>query len=284
MSVSAVSGTSAIAQASAIPKTSPPGADGPALLPPPAELGADPMTMLFLFQSKSQDLQMNASSGEVKGLEAERNNDLNKEQQALANEAKAAKHKSFWDKLGSVCADVAKVAGVVASVAAAVATCGAGTPLAAVAIAGAVMSTAGFLDSETNVLQKLGVSAKLATIVDSALGVGGAICSVGVAGAVGAVNAARVVTTTAAVVSGVGEVGSGVSAIGSGYAQRDEDRADATAVGAEADQNNLERMITRLVQEAKDSDDQTNQILDTIAGTKNIENQTSLAAATAMKG
>jgi hypothetical protein len=252
----------------------------PTLLPAPQEFQSDPLSMLYLFQSQNEQVGMSSGTSKIQGLEKERHADLVKEQAAIAAEVKAAQHKSFWDKLGDICSQVAKVAGVVASIAAAVATCGAATPLAAVAVAGAVLSTAGFISSETNVLQKLGINGSLANILNTAMSAGGAIMSMGAGAAAGAGN---IVTTTSAIVSGTGHIGSGVSAIGSGEAQAAEDNAAADQVAAEGGQDNLTRLIAHVLQEVQQSDDQSKQMLSTIGQTKGIENQTALAVASGLK-
>ena len=120
------------------------------------------------------------------------------------------------ERLGSVCGEVAKAASVVASIAAAVGTCGAATPLAAVAIGGAVLSTAGFLDGETHVLQKLGVDAGTADLVDMGMSLAGVAGSAGaglLAGGDAASTTTEVVERTAAATTGVAEVGKGASEI-----------------------------------------------------------------------
>ncbi len=278
MSVAPVGSTQAASAPGSAPSSTTPAPL--TLLPAPQDVG-DPLSVLYLFQTESQQVGMTAGTAKMAGLETERHQELKKEQDAIATEANAAKHKSFWDKLGSICAQVAKVASVVASVTAAVATCGAATPLAAVAIAGAVLSTAGFVSSETNVLQKLGVNGSLANILNTAMSAGGSIASLG-AGTVA--GAGSIVTTTSGVVAGVGQVGSGVSAIGSGKSLEAADNAAADEVEAEGNQDNLTRLMSHLVQELQQSDDQSKQLLSTIGQTKGIENQTGLVAATGAKG
>jgi hypothetical protein len=256
-------------------------AQSPSLLPDPkTAVGGDAMSMLYLIASEDRQLGMTSSSANIKGLEKQRDDALQKEKDALAKEAEAAKHKSFWDNLGSVFGDIAKAAAVVASCAAAVATCGAASPLAAVAIGGAILSTAGFVGSETGVLQKLGVSADVANILNTAMSVAGGVMSLGTASAVGA---ASDVATVSAVVSGTGSIGQGASVIASGHAKKDEDEAAADEVANESTQDSLLRTITRLIAETKDSDNQSSQYLSTVAATKGTLNATSLTAAS-MKG
>jgi len=242
--------------------------------------GGDALSMLYLFTSESQQMGLTSSQTEIKSDQKQQDAAVVKEQADLNKAAEAARHKSFWQKIGSICGDVAKVGSVVASIAAAVATCGAATPIAALAIAGAVLSTAGFAASETNVLQKLGVSDKIATILDTVMSVGGGLMSMGAASAA---QAASTMTTTAAIVSGAGSVGQGTAAIATGYAQRNEDNASADAVADESTQAQMLRVIKQLIAEAKDSDQQSSQKLGTIAETKGMQNATAEMAAS-MKG
>jgi len=250
------------------------------LLPAPQSV-SDPLSVLFLLQSQNEQMGLQSGTAKVQGLQQERHTALVKEQSAIKAEAAAAKHKSFWDKLGSICAQVAKVAGVVASVAAAVATCGAASPLAAVAVAGAILSTAGFVSSETDVLQKLGVSDKLANILNTAMSVGGSVASLGAGAIAGAWN---VVSTTSSVVSGAGNIGSGASGIASGHALAKEDEASADEAADEFAQDNLTRFISHVVQQTQNADDQDKQLLSTIGQTKGMEAKADLAVATGTKG
>lgn len=250
------------------------------LLPEPEVAGGDSLSMLYLFQSESQQMGLTSSQTDIKSVQKQQDAAVVKEQSDLNKAAEAARHKSFWQKIGSICGDVAKVGSVVASIAAAVATCGAATPIAALAIAGAVLSTAGFVASETNVLQKLGVSDKLANILDTVMSVGGGLMSMGAASAA---QAASTMTTTAAIVSGAGSVGQGTAKIATGYAQRNEDSASADAVADESTQDQMLRVIKQLIAEAKNADSQSSQQLGTIAETKGMQNATAEMAAS-LKG
>jgi hypothetical protein len=266
--------------------------------PPVGALGAsDPLSVMYLFESKDRNDELSTGTERVRGLETERAQALQKELAAIQQEDEAVKHKSFWDDLGSICGEVAKVAAVVASVAAAVCTCGAAAPLAAVAIAGAVLSTASFVDGEFHVLRALGVDDKTAGLVDMGMSIGGALCSGGAALAASAQAAASgaaatiqtssvvgVVKTTALVVTGVTAVAGGVATIESGQAQADIDRADADQVVAEALSDHYLRSIQTVIDEVQDSDEKSKQILKTIASTKAIQNDTAAIAAGSIRG
>jgi hypothetical protein len=179
----------------------------PSLLPDPgsgALAGTDPLSMLYLLESKDGKDREKAGVSRVRGLEAQRADALRKEQEAIRQQDEAAKNHGLFDQMGNVCGEVAKVAAVVGSVAAAVGTAGAATPLAAVAIGGAVLSTVGFADGELHVLQKLGIDEKTAGWVDMGLSMGGMAAGVGAglaAGGAAASQATEVVSRTAAVVT-----------------------------------------------------------------------------------
>lgn len=255
----------------------------PSLLPAPAAAAIDPLSMMYLIESRDEQLGLAEGTKRTQGLQQEEHQQYEKEAQAIQQQDKAAKHKSFWEKVGSICGDVAKVAGVVASVAAAVATCGVASPLAAVAIAGAVLSTAGFADSELGVLKRLGVSADLAGILDTGMSIAGAATSVGaglLSGGQAAASTASTVGKVAAGVAGVGQVGSAVATVGSSFMQRDEDKADAREVSAEAQQDSLHRLVARLLRQTQDADQQDGRALQTISAIKKTQSETSLIAAT----
>ncbi len=257
-------------------------AQNASLLPAPSEGAGDPMAMMFLIQSKDQQVGFNTSATEIHSDQNANAQAYKTEQAAIQKQEQAEKHKSFWDKLGSICGDIAKVAGVVASIAAAVATCGAASPLAAVAIAGAVLSTAGFADSTFGILKKLGVSDKLTNILDASMSIGGAAMSVGaglISGAQAAASTASTVSKVAGGVSGVGQVGHGVSAVGSGEAQCADDKATADQVASESQQAEYGRMMTELLGQMKDEQERSSKLLQTISGIKTTENQTALYAA-----
>jgi hypothetical protein len=245
--------------------SSPPGALTGSLLPSPSDMPTDPLLVLYYCDAKEQQFGIREGQQRLQALQTERRQALQQELDAIEKLVEAAHHKSFWDDLGSICSEIAKVAAVVVSVAAAVASCGAASPLAAVAVAGAVLSAAGFADNELHVLQRLGVSSELAGIVDTGLSVGGAVCSLGTAGlpstAIGRVSA---------VVEGVGAIGSGAAAIGSANALADADRAAADQVASEGNQSALRRLIVHLLEELKGSADQSEQTLTTIGKTVEV--------------
>ncbi len=287
MSVSAVHSTSPAMPAAPVPASAP-GPEHAPLLPEPsagALAGADPLSVMYLFESKDQNDDVTNGTGRVRSLETERAHSLQKELDAIKQEDDAIAHKSFWDNFGGICGEIAKVAGVVASVAAAVATCGAATPLAAVAIAGAALSTAAFADGELHVLRSFGVDDKIAGMVDLGMSLGGAACSVGVGLlSKGVSTTVSVVSRTAAVVNGMTAAGGAVSTVEAGREQADIDRADANQVVASAMSDHLLRTIQGVIDEVQDSDTKSKQVMKTIVSTKTMENDTASLAAGSIRG
>jgi len=267
------------------------GEPGAALLPDPsaaALAASDPLSLLYLFESKDQQLGVDQGTQKVAALQTERHQALDQELKAIQQAVDASNHHSFWDSLGSVFSEVAKVAAVVASVAAAVATCGAATPLAALAIAGAVLSSAAFVDGEAHVLQKLGVKGATAGWIDAGMSIAGGLTSFGVGSLATAANAASpalsIVSRGGAVVGGIGQIGAGASAIGVGQAQASADQAAADEVVAQVLADHAQRQIQIAIEDTQSSDAQSKQAMDTIANTKAIQNATAEFATAAVKG
>jgi hypothetical protein len=285
--LAAVSPATGVALTPASSAATPPGGAGPSLLPDPAEgslVGADPLSMLYLFESKDQQLAVTEGTNQISALQAERHEALQKEQQAIQKAMQAEHDHSFWDDLGSVCSEVAKVAVVVASVAAAVGTLGAAAPVAALAIAGAVLSTASFVDGECHVLRSLGVDDTTAGWVDTGMAIGGSLLSLGAGFAGGGQAASAAVGRAATVVAGAGGIGSAAATIGKGEALAREDQATADQVASQAQSDQATRRMQFVVDETQSSDQQAQQMLGTIAHTKTIQDQTAMSTAAAVRG
>jgi hypothetical protein len=286
--VTQVQSTARVTDPAAIAEASTPGEAS--LLPPPSPgaLGTNAgLSMLYYLESKDGQDGIQSGTKKVQGLDTERKQALDKELKAIQQQDEAAKHHDFWSDLGNTCGEIAKVASVVASVAAAVGTCGAGAPLAAVAIAGAALSTAGFLDGETHVLQKLGVDAGTADLVDMGMSLAGAAASVGAgiaAGGKAASSATEIVGRTAAVTAGVASVGKGASAIEASQALAAEDRAVADQLDAQGQSDTLQRAVQRVLDEVSDADHKSQQVLKTLSGAQATQMQTMTLAASGVKG
>jgi len=257
------------------------------LLPEPSAgslAGTDALSLLFLFESKEGKNDEKSASVKLNAIETERHDAVQKEQEAIQKAVEASQHQSFWDDLGNVCGEIAKVAGLVAAVAAAIGTAGA---LAPVAWAGVALSSAGLLDGETHLLQKLGVSADVAGWIDAGLSLGGGVTAAGAAlfgEKAAAAVATKAVSTASVVVSGVTSIGKGASEVESAHERAESDRAAADEVAAQATSDHLGRMIESLLIQLKSSDEKSQHIMSTIAQTKTIQNETVLAAAAGIRG
>ncbi len=198
-----------------------------------------------------------------------------------------SKRQSSERTLGSVCSEVAKVAGVVASIAAVIATAGAATPLAALAIGGAILSSASFADGEFHVLHKLGVDDRTAAWIDTGMAIGSAVLSVGAgvgAGGRAASNTIGSFSRLGAGAAGVAVVGKGACEIQAGEALATADRAAADRTAAHVQLDHTHRIIQLVIDAVANADQHSRQIAETIAGTKTIEDQTALSAAAAVRG
>jgi hypothetical protein len=245
----------------------------------------DPLLLLYYFESQDQNLAVASGGDRVQGLQNERNQQLVQEKQDIAKQDAAAKSHNFWSDLGNIFTDIAKVAGIIASVAVTVCTAGAAGPVAALAIAGIILSSASFVDGEFHVLQKLGVDPKTTGWIDTGLAASGALCSFGAgAASAGGQAASQLAQRVTSAVSGLATMGQGACTIEDGSATSAADRAAADEAQAEVRSSSALRFMQVIVADAAAADDSSKQIMSTIVETKNIEEQTSVQSATAVKG
>jgi hypothetical protein len=247
----------------------------------------DPLSLIYFLESKDQSLSVAIGSDQIQGLQNERNHELVQERKAIASEDAATKSHGFWSDIGNVLGDVAKVAGIVAAIAITVCTAGTAAPVAALAIAGILLSTASFVDGEFHVLQRLGVDPKAAGWVDTGMAVAGAVCSFGAGAASGGqavVDTASVIGRGASVASGVASMAQGASTIEAGAAQSSDDQATADEAQAEAQSSDALRFMQLVIAETQSSDDSSKQIMATVVVTKGIQETTAVQSATAVRG
>ena len=128
----------------------------------------------LVLEAMSRGVGLDAAIKNVNQLRQQKQAEWEKQKAALMEAMKAKEHSSFWGKLGKICGTLGKIAAVVASVAVAVGTGGAGAPLV-LAVAGACLSAAALAQGEFHILQKLGVSDKVAGYIE----IGMAVASVG---------------------------------------------------------------------------------------------------------
>jgi hypothetical protein len=241
------------------------------------------MSWLYMVLSRDQSLTLDDSTQKLAAMKSERQDDLKKLLDAIQQAMQASKDHSFWDSLGDVFGGIAKLAAVVASVAAAVATAGAATPLAAIAIGGAVLSGAAFADGELHILQKLGVDASTAGVIDVCMSIGGAVGSLGAGVASGASGAASALSRGSAAVGGFAQIAKGGTTVEAGAAQARDDQALADQTQSRVQLDHLQRLVAALIDATKQSDDQSNRGKQILAATKTTQNDTMLGV-TSMKG
>ena len=146
MPLSVQSGQSSQAASSVEAGQSPPtsGAQLASLLPTPSgDAQADAMSWMYLLTSKQQSLDVSNGRDNIRSMQAQRAEAYKQEIEAIKQAVEAASHHSFWDRVAGIALTVGKVAAVVGSIAVAVGTGGVGV-VGVIAVAGAVLSTAGF--------------------------------------------------------------------------------------------------------------------------------------------
>ena len=248
---------------------------------------SDALSLLYLFESRDQDLGAKEGTTKISSLQTQRNQEFQKELKAVADADEAAKHHGFWDDLGSAFGDIAKIAGVVASIAVAVCSFGAATPIAVLAVAGAVLSSASMADGEFHILRKLGVDARVAGWVDTGISLVGSVCSMGagmVSAGQGASDAASAIGRVGSAAAGAATVVEGAADIEAGDAQSDQEQAEADQVVAQAQSDHDLRFMQIVIDELQSSDEESKQMLTTIANSKSTLDQTATDVAISMRG
>lgn len=232
------------------------------LLPPPEDMSGDPLMALLLLQRHTQKLDTDAGIKDVLNNQRLRKEAWKEYKSAMRKAQQAKKKGGFWRKAAKLCNKLGKYGAVVAAVAIAVGTGGVGAP-ASLAIVGAVMSSASLVQSETQFLQKMGMSDSLASKVEVGLSVGGAVCSGGAAalGGLSSVNqaseAVEVVQKGAAVTSGAASLTGGVATIQAGRHEGEEREHRADALTQRLEEQRLQRLFSQtleLLQGDQDSD------------------------------
>lgn len=169
--------------------------------------------------------------------------------------------RQFWADLESGALEIGKWAGVAASCVLAVVSCGSAAPIAALAIAGAVLSCAAAADSTFGIMEKLGVDAETAGWLNTGMSLAGALCSggagIGQAFSTTAAKTAQVAVRTAGSATSLASAGAtatgAVARANVAAFERDAKMADANAVAAEARQQRTDRRIQGLVAAIKET-------------------------------
>jgi len=225
------------------------------LLAPNDNIDPDEALAGFLvLEAMSHGVGLEAAIKDVNLLRQQKQAEWDKQKAALMQAMKAKEHSSFWGKLGKICGNVGKIAAVVASVAVAVGTGGAGAPLV-LAVAGVCLSTAALAQGEFHILQKLGVSDKLAGYIEIGTAVASVACSFGAAAFKGteAVSAFQKIMSTGGKVVAIGGAvatgAAGVAVIEKGMADGAAEDWNANAERAKLDESHFEQLLIWVLDE-----------------------------------
>lgn len=255
-------------------ETSAPASDS--LLPPPS-VGASTGSLGGIYALM---LQLQEGNAAAKKGQADAN--LQNKKVAEAKQLKAEtdaeakqKHASGLAKLGKTLGVVAGIAAIVGSVALAVCTYGAGTPFA-LAVAGAVLSSAAFAEGQAHVCEKLGMSKKNDNYVTLGLSLGSAICSGGAGAMQALAGGAEAASTASAAGQGIGDgstIVSGTTTAARGYttmrageyeAGAERSKADAAAHHAQADA--YDRLVKNILRDLQAAEKEDRRQLGELAG------------------
>ncbi|HEY3235615.1 MAG TPA: hypothetical protein VGJ84_12940 [Polyangiaceae bacterium] len=218
------------------------------LLPAPhLGLELDAFSMLFALTSKARMDDQSSSERLIRKAEGERSKQWDQLRSALRKALEASRHKSFWHDLGGIASKVGRVALVVASIAVAVASCGAAAPIAALAIAGAVMSAAAMAQSELHVLQALGMSDKDAFWFEMGLAVGGSLATGGAGVGASASGCLKTVGCIADGAAGASTVAAGAAKVEESVYQKKESYSNTDAVRTRADISKSNRLLMQIL-------------------------------------
>jgi len=223
------------------------------LLPNPSAL--DPMTLLYLYESKSRADGFKQATKDVKRARDLRKAEIKKQMEALRKAAKEKKKGGFWKKVRNKCSKIAKYAAVASAVALAVGTCGAGTP-GALAIVGVALSAGSMAQSEWGVLQKMGMSDEWAARCEIGMAVGGAVC-MGFGAPGGASQLEETISTGDQICSAAGgaaTVTAGAATIAEGKHESKARDLEADAADAAAEAEAFKRLLNQIIDDLETSD------------------------------
>jgi len=262
----------------------PPGFEPPVLLPTPnGDVQTDALSWMYLLTSKQQSLDVSSGRDEINRVQEQRAEAYKQEMEAIKRAVEAASHHSFWDSIASVALTIGKVAAVVGSIAVAVGTGGAGV-VGVVAVAGAVLSSAGFAQGELHVLEKLGVDEGAASWIGVGLSIGGAACTGGAAlatSASGVSEGAATVGKISKATVGAATVAGGAAKIEATQYEGDQQDALADLTQAQADQARMQRLIFMMLDELQGASESDNTALKAMRGAMDTKGETLVLTTTA---
>lgn len=184
--------------------------------------------------------------------------------------------RQFWEDLKSGGLEAAKWAAVAGSIVAAGLSFGAAAPVAALAVTGAILSTASAVEGEFHVLKGMHVSDDWATGIQIGLAVGGAVCgsagglaSSGTQAASKVVEVAKIGNTVCQGVQAEGQLAQGAGSVMIASFEKRAMNADADAQAATARQAKADREMDRLTTSMKDVFESTQRGLDRVTAAFN---------------
>lgn len=273
--------TAALAPASGVGQAgvATPSAGAQSVLPPPQDIPGDPILALLALQSQSSRLQVESGLKDVQNNKLQRKKAYDAYKKALRAARKARKKGGFWKKAAKLCNKLGKYGAVAAAVAIAVGTGGVGAP-ASLAIAGAALSSASLLQSETQFLQKMGMSDEMAGAFQVGMGVGGMLCTGGAGGLAGAGGTVQAVGRGAAATSAAATAADGAATYQAGRYEGDARDREADAVAAKIEDQRLQRMFDRILDDIEYNEQSDQQAVDALRGALEKRDATALIVAT----
>lgn len=242
------------------------------VLPPPEM--SDPMAALYAVMLRQRQQTRQGSISQLRGAQHTRRRMIKLRKDEIARAARAARKGKFWKKLAKTCFKLAKYAAVAGSIALAVGTAGAATPVAILAISGAAMSTAAFVQSETNYLQKMGVSDKWANRIELGLYIGSAACAAGggvtqlfMGGASKMSVGCAIAGSSAGGASGLAAAGGGLATWQAGEADADGMDHVAEAVRLQAEDARMQRLLQAILEDIEASEESDQKTMEDVSST-----------------
>ena len=223
--------------------------------------GEDGLMALFAYQSANRAINIKSASKQTANNQELRKQALQKLRKAIADAARARHKGGFWNKVANVASTVAKLAAVAGCVAAVVTTGGAAAPVVALAL-----SSGAFLQGETHILQKLGMSDQAANWTALGMSV--------VGGGVGGASAMGVGQGVSMAAQGAATATAGVATIQAGEAEAKAQSKMADAEAAKVDAARMQRLQQVLLQALKDEDESSERVLSSIRGSLDEQQRT----------
>jgi hypothetical protein len=249
------------------------------LVPPSGDAESDALIVLLMAQGQERDQALASGREDLQRLKTRIHEALDRMKAALKKAAEAKRKSGFWGKLGKSLGGVGRWAAVGLSVAVAVGSLGAAAPVAAMAIAGAVLSMGAACEGQWHVMQKAGLDATTAGALSLTMSLAGSACTLGASG-FGFGDIGEMALDAGKVAVGAAAMGEGVSTLEQAYADRDSGYAEAEAKQARADQARAQRLIQWVLEHMEDRENEQQRKVDAGAETICTHNESMMLAAT----